>query len=1624
MSKFARAALRSLSALLLLASSANALAQTMEWGEEYAKRSKAAQQISPLGDDAFGDNLSLYNGSVTFTATDISIPGNNALPVELSRYYVPSDASYPRTFWSWDLDVPHVSAVHAYDSTSGWTPAPGQVTNGSGVVFNREDYWSGNQFHIRGGGGDLLLGAPTDPKRVKPTNGMTINASTKDGWFFTYVANGAQNGPGSALVGYAPNGNKYTFDWLVERSYPAIRHPFKTVQPPLTTLLGRKKVMLFVSKIEDRFGNWVRYEWAGSQLNRIYSNDGREIVLAYPSGTEVAATANGKTWTYRSAYFYPMAELASVTNPDGSRWQYVSAGERLDAIDYVKDGTSFIREDELDCSPANKMTGLTATYTVTHPAGAVAAFTFKGTRHGRTNVKHQCRVWGEDDQNASNAYPTYQDVNSLQSKQVSGAGLTPATYSYSYTSLTQGYEPAWGGTPPPHYKTVTVTEPDGTQQVHTFGKDWELNDGQLISGETRKAGVTYKTVANSYVTDAEAATAAFPASMGGNGVLFADDLPNANRPLKATTTTLLVPAAPSTTFTRSITSFDPLARALSVTKSSSLGYARTDGTEYFDETTKWVLGQVEKTTVDGVEVSRTEFDASAQPWKIYDFTLLKHTLTYNTASGLVDPEAGTLKTVADGNNNVTTLSTWKRGIPQLISYADGESESAVVNNDGTIASVTDENGTGYTTSYTYDLMGRLKTITYPAGEGWTDTNLSFAPTTTTTTAYGVPVGLWKQTVSTGVGIKAVYFDAMWRPVVEESFDNTNGTTAGDTRSVSVKRYDASGHPVFQSYPLNTLGSYTDATLKGSRTTFDALDRVTRVEQDDEPGEAPLVTETKYLSGFRTEVTNPRLYKTTTSYMAYDQPSTDWPMAIAHPEGAYTDITRDVYGKPLSVTRRNASGSTKITRSYLYGGAQRLCIVTEPETGSTVSVFDGADNLSWSASGLVIPSGTSCADAKTLASASGRMVNRTYDARNRVASLSFPDGRGNQTWNYTPDGLPDQVTAYNATANGDPVTTAYDYNKRRLLTREHLLERNWAISYGYNANGHQASITQPGGEIISYAPNALGQATKATSATANYATGVSYFPNGAIERFTYGNNLIHELTQNTRGLPDRSRDYGATVALDDSYLYDANGNVAAISDALAGNRGDRDMTYDGLDRLTRAESRMFGTTTAGAAAYSYDDLDNLTRVTINTTDQVAGRDHTYVYDTKWRLTNVTNTVGGASVIGLSYDEQGNLDNKNGQLFDFDFGNRLREATGKETYQYDAAGRRVLASSVALGDIRSHYGQDGVLRYQQDDRQDKVFNYIYLGGSLIAIRETPFGTSTNTIKYQHTDALGSPVAVTDAAGTVLAGRSEYEPFGKVLSATLKDGPGFTGHVLDKATGLNYMQQRYYDPGIGRFLSVDPVTVNGNTGANFNRYKYAANNPFRFTDPDGRAERLSVGTWDQIYASANAFEMPGYYAITGHSWAGHWAMDYSKTREGYRLDAQTLIDTSPGLREGQSIFLGICSVGLTGFAQQVADLNKGAVIAPMGFTMYPSTVSNDARPTYQPGDPVKLTVNTKADGTGASSGFRMFVPGGSGPVGPTIKSITYDPKSNNLTLRYGAAETGTRINKVQVIDLDKKK
>jgi len=110
-----------------------------------------------------------------------------------------------------------------------------------------------------------------------------------------------------------------------------------------------------------------------------------------------------------------------------------------------------------------------------------------------------------------------------------------------------------------------------------------------------------------------------------------------------------------------------------------------------------------------------------------------------------------------------------------------------------------------------------------------------------------------------------------------------------------------------------------------------------------------------------------------------------------------------------------------------------------------------------------------------------------------------------------------------------------------------------------------------------------------------------------------------------------------------------------------------------------------------------------------------------------------------------------------------------------------------------------------------------------------------TAGISVTYTHTDVQGSVVALTDEDANVVE-RREYEPYG-LPSEPIDEEPGYTGHVHDSDSGLVYMQQRYYDPVVGRFLSVDPVGVSGANGGNFNRYWYANNNPTSFEDPDGR-------------------------------------------------------------------------------------------------------------------------------------------------------------------------------------------
>ena len=108
------------------------------------------------------------------------------------------------------------------------------------------------------------------------------------------------------------------------------------------------------------------------------------------------------------------------------------------------------------------------------------------------------------------------------------------------------------------------------------------------------------------------------------------------------------------------------------------------------------------------------------------------------------------------------------------------------------------------------------------------------------------------------------------------------------------------------------------------------------------------------------------------------------------------------------------------------------------------------------------------------------------------------------------------------------------------------------------------------------------------------------------------------------------------------------------------------------------------------------------------------------------------------------------------------------------------------------------------------------------------------------FLHTDMLGSIRAVTDSAGQVVA-RFDYEPFGLLIeesSPASAGGERYTGKPLDAELGLYYFGARYYDPGLGRFITADPAR----DGLNW--YVYCDNNPGARVDPDGHQSQTA--TW----------------------------------------------------------------------------------------------------------------------------------------------------------------------------------
>ncbi|GJI96014.1 hypothetical protein RugamoR57_27320 [Duganella caerulea] len=1395
---------------------------------------KAPNAVAKFGPDLFGDKVNLYNGTLIFAQTDVRLDGIGAIPLTVGRTLTVGKSNVGqggRAFGIWDLDIPYLSGV--FEISNGWTNSQNSTARCSNfsappVYYNQRtwefyptDYWQGNTLHLPGQSDQLMLLRYASMPNV-PSDGPAYPVVTPQLWAFSCLSTLADNtGAGEGFLAVAPDGTRYKFDHMVSVSAPTITGGTQgaakpalgdvkrdlsarpgSPENPLTSAAGqgimhRKEVRLLPTLITDRNGNTVTFTYDPAlpgNLKTIAASDGRRLTFTYGNSSATnlitSVTDGVRTWSY--SYSGTILNLDTVTQPDGSRWSLAGISPLFTNVKF---------SSKPNCDNPGEVTG-SSTGSMTHPSGAVGTFTLKATIHGRSLVDQQC-IQNVFDGTEWAVTPRYFYTNSLVNKTISGPGLPATTWTYDYGPLNASWSNCAGDCP--STKIVTVTDPSSFVTRYTFGNVWLQTDGRLQQTDFGwNGGSALRTVKQRY---RQFGAGPYPDMVGasGSGSIGDSDMQQRLAPMDQKVIT-----QQGVDFTWEGSGYDVKARPTVVSRYSALG-SRTETTVFSDNLSKWVLGQIGSVTESStgkVMVQNTYDSITADLLTVSQFGLLKETRTYYAD--------GTLKTSKDGLNQTTTFSSYLFGIPRLVSFADGKTKSTVVSPSyAQINSTTDE--TGATTSFSYDSMGRLFSIVYPAADtvAWNATNLRFDQVSTA--EYGLPAGHWRRIVFTGNGNEVTYFDAMWRPVLSRRFD------AGDeanTRSMVLRKFDYNGALIFESYPQRTINAMTDS-VNGTTTTLDALGRPTNIAANSELG--TLNTGFNYNQGFNKTIVNPRGIGTIYGYQAFDQPSENAITVINEPYGITTQIGRDVFGKTTSIYKGDAS--VNATHYYVYDAYSRLCKTIEPE-GITVQDYDAADNVKWRAFGQALPSGDSC--DQTSVPAANKVVYG-YDTRNRLLTTSYSDGSAGITRTLYGDGKLNTILS-----NG--TTWTYGYNKRRLLETETLnyLGKNYVVKHGFDANGNDSSLTYPdvAATKLPYFANQVGQITQVGDASSGvYISAVRYHPNNAIASFNYGNGIAHAMGQNIRGLPLQGGDVGV---INDTYTYDENGNVKGITDNQEGVTT-RTMQYNDVDALTNVTAPNMW----GSATYANDALGNVRGVTVS--QGPTARTNAINYDA---ATNRVDNISGVTY--FQYDRQGNVKARGADQYAFDMANRMTSATGKASYVYDGLGRRVATTRTDNTKQIQIYTQDGLLVYATNQVGAGAVTetrYGYLNGSLIA----ELG-----IAYIHTDALRSPVARTDAVRNVLS-RTRYEPYG-LTAAGATPTVGFTGHVNDAYTGLVYMQQRYYDPSSARFLSIDPILTDVNTARSFNRYAYAANNPYRYIDPDGRdfcgsyqCEKFGVGNSD---------------------------------------------------------------------------------------------------------------------------------------------------------------------------------
>jgi RHS repeat-associated protein len=604
-------------------------------------------------------------------------------------------------------------------------------------------------------------------------------------------------------------------------------------------------------------------------------------------------------------------------------------------------------------------------------------------------------------------------------------------------------------------------------------------------------------------------------------------------------------------------------------------------------------------------------------------------------------------------------------------------------------------------------------------------------------------------------------------------------------------YDEFSRPVWELFfagstaERSTVTAYTHESAEVTpivggkiRTTVDAYDRTVRKEEHD--GAA---------------------YRAT----AYGFDAADRLTSIVDPAG-----NRIAYGYDLAGRRTSMADPDAGAWSYGYDAKGNQTTVTDPDAVRTVTAYDVLDRPAERRQG----------------SASGTVLARwAYDAEGELGLLNSST-RVTPTGSWTVD-----VAGY----DGRQRPTGRTWTVPSGVPG---LSGSYPVGYGYDAADHVRTISYP----------AVGGLPAETVTT-------TYGPTGQPETMAGAAEYVHVAAFDDRARPSLFG-FGpaGAPALGKLWQYNASQQLSRLV-ASAGQTGVQDLRI-GYDRAANVVER--NTTLGGQSwreCYGYDPRSRLTSAFTTTGDCAAGArgtgpqpyDHRYSYSVDGNLTQRTE---GSATVGYTYPSgvRPHAPTRVGAttLSWNGHGALASRGTGgqAETFTWDAEHRLARVQGPG-GDSRFVYDTDGQrLLRQEPGRTTFTFEGHEVsttsGGVPAAVRTYLFNDesiATRTpagVQYLVHDDQRSVQASVAAGGSPVV--RTYLPYGKARQAARHaTDRGWVGQVEDAATGLSYLNARYYDPGAGIFLSPDPV-IDQERPKTVNPYAYAMGNPATLSDPTG--------------------------------------------------------------------------------------------------------------------------------------------------------------------------------------------